>query len=201
MIDTQCDDGLWDAGRAVDPPDILPPAPKGPRGAGAKPPVLWRYKMVKREGGGPKGEPELGRWAMWGLLAAHESGLVAPAEVVERAARAWREGGHDAADTLSVLSICAYLSGKDWKKDPEVLKAVERLKAEKRTSPKEVYGLKVAMLHFGAEVSPIDVKAFLAAQKPDGSWGDVEATCYGVLMLNSPRRPCLCCSLGAGPRR
>jgi hypothetical protein len=194
LIDTQCRDGLWDAGKAVEPPDIqLPPEeprPKRPIEFDApKPRRLPKQKLLRRAEGGEKGDPELGRWALWGILAGSRAGLIPPPEVVERAERAWRLGRHDAADTISALSICLHFQGKDWKKDVDVLAALDRLSKEKRTRPKALYGVRTAMLHFDSEFLgdvkwwPRDVDILLKSQREDGSWGDVESTSYAVLTL------------------
>jgi hypothetical protein len=201
LIDTQCRDGFWDAGRSVELFQVfprIPPPPPAPRAinppARPKPAVVWKRPLQRRAEGGEKGDPVHARWALWGLLAAHEAGVTAPEEVVAKAAAAWRNGEHDPADVVSALSICQYLRGRNWKKDPEVLKAVDRLAKEKRTEPRALYGLKLAMLHFGSDTlggekwGTRDAKILLAAQKPDGSWGDVEATCYATLALHSQAR-------------
>lgn len=194
LIDTQCRDGRWGPGHPVDPPD-LPALPPLPRLAAldAPKPVLQKIKLKARGQGGEKGDSVLSRWALWGLLAGHHAGLIPPAELVEKAAAAWRTGAHDAADVVSALSICLYLSGRDWKKDKDVLKAVERLGTEKRSEPRALYGLERAMIHFdsatlgGVEWYPRDAKILLAAQKPDGSWGSLEDTCTATLALYKTR--------------
>ncbi|HEX7899054.1 MAG TPA: hypothetical protein VF950_14920 [Planctomycetota bacterium] len=194
LIDAQCRDGRWDVGRPVKPPD-LPAAPLPlPRNKGEKPLVRQKIKLTSREAGGEKGDAEPTRWALWGLLAGYHAGLVPPAEVVEKAAAAWRQGVHDPADLITGLSICLYLSNRDWKKDPDVLKSLERLAAEKRTAPGELYVLERAMMHFNSETLgggpwyPRVTKTLLDAQKPDGSWGGLEETCYATLTLYKRRR-------------
>ncbi|RPH38871.1 MAG: hypothetical protein EHM91_13210, partial [Planctomycetota bacterium] len=127
LIDNQCDDGRWNAGNPIDPP-LLPPEPPrrpAPRAfnapAAPRPP---RLLLARRSAGAKTGDSVTSRWAAWGLLACHRSGFDVPAEVVEKAAASWREGEHDPADVVTALSIHQSLRKKDWKQDPDILKAV-----------------------------------------------------------------------------
>ena len=193
LIDTQCRDGRWDVGRPVQPPDLPAPPLPLPRNKGEKPRVRQKIKLTSREAGGETGDAERTRWALWGLLAAHHAGVIPPAEVVEKAAAAWRKGDHDPANLITGLSICLYLTNRDWKKDVDVLKALERLAGENRTEPGPLYVLERAMMHFNSETLggvpwyPRVTKTLLDAQKPDGSWGGLEETCYATLALYKRR--------------
>src|SRR6185295_15857201 len=134
------------------------------------------------------------RWAAWGLIACHRAGMIPPEGLSEKAAAAWRSGEHDPADIVSALSCHRYLLGKDRKKDPDVLKAVERLAdPARRNDPRSLFLLKRAMIQYdleklgGREWWPEGVKVLAAAQAPDGSWGGVEETCCAVFFLHVPR--------------
>lgn len=194
LLDTQCRDGLWDAGKAVEAPDYpIPPYEPPKKGFGTvfdKPKVrVPKIKMAARTSGGERGDLAQTRWALWGLMAGERAGLIPPAELVEKADAALRKLDGDPAALVSGLCISNYLRSRDSKKDPDVLKAVDRLSAEKRTSPEALYGLRSAMIHFDSETLggvkwwERDTKLLLESQKPDGSWGDVDATCYAVLTL------------------
>jgi hypothetical protein len=195
LIDTQCRDGLWNDGKGVEAPEIPLPRIEKPHplllfDEPRNPPVTWTHKLLRRAEGGEKGDLTRTRWALWGLLAGRRSGLIPPAEVVEKAAAAVRSGGGDAAEIVTCLCVCAHLMGKDYRRDPDIRKAVERLAAERRTEPEPLYVLERAMIHSdrdtlgGVAWYPRDAKILLAAQKLDGSWGTLEDTCYATLTLH-----------------
>lgn len=202
LIDNQCDDGRWDDGKPVQAPDVPPlpptPDPERPRSARdfAGPPPIRKVVALKisRVGSGAKtGDSVLSRWAAWGLLACHQAGMLPPQDVVDKAAVAWTKGDHDPADVVTGLSICRYLSKRDWKKDPDILKAVDRLAAKEANDPASLFLTKRAMIHFdkatlgGREWWPDGVTVLSASQKPDGSWGSLEETCCATYFLHLPR--------------
>jgi hypothetical protein len=198
FIDTQAADGRWSAGTAVDPVNIppLPPPPQPrPRDFGLPQPGSIRQKIpLERRAEGPTaGDSVNSRWAAWGLLACREAGFLAPPSVLEKAEAAWRTDPGDAADVVSCLSICIYLRGGNWKKDADVLKAVERLGEPGRaTDPGALFLQKRAMVHFGSEILggrewwQEGAKALLETQNGNGSWEGVEATCAAILFLHIP---------------
>jgi hypothetical protein len=200
LIDNQCDDGRWDGGKPTDPPPLpataIPPLKPGLR-AFAPPGVqaLPKVVLARRAAGAKSGDSVNSRWAAWGLLACHQSGIAIPLETVLKAAASWRDGEHDPADVVAALSIHLYLSRKDWTKDPDILIAVHRLDIrDPRTDPASLFLLKRAMLHFGSEkLGDRDwcqdgVRVLAASQAPDGGWGSVEDTCFAALFLHVPRR-------------
>ena len=195
LLDTQCADGLWDAGKAVEPPQGIQVPERPPKvPAFDKPRVkLVKQKLELRARGAETGDLRNTRWALWGLLAAERAGLTAPAEVVERASAALRKLDGDPAELVSALCVCDYFLKKDYKKDPDVIQAVKRLAAQDRTSPEALFLQKKAMLHFDCEILggvywwEQDRKILLRSQEEDGSWGDVESTAYAVLALHYPR--------------
>ena len=195
LIDNQGADGQWDAGRAIPMPVMAFPEPKLPRGgprafgAPAPRPNLPKVLLKKLQAGPEKGNPADSRWALWGLLAAHRAGMIPPVEVAAKAEAAWRNADADAAEQVSCLCIALSLQGREYKKDRDVLKAIERLADPKRPNdPVSLSVTKVALLHadtdrLGAEWWPDRVKGLMAAQQADGSWGSVEDTCAAIRFM------------------
>jgi hypothetical protein len=193
LLDNQCADGRWDAGKPVESPGIPPPPRKQARDF-SPPRILQKFVLVRRSEGAKTGESVLSRWAAWGLLACHESGMILPNDVVDKAAASWREGDHDPADVVTSLSILLHLRNRNWKQDPDIQKALDRLAIrDPRTEPASLFVFKRAMVHFGSdklggrEWWQDGVKVLAAAQSPDGSWGSVEDTCFAAYFLHIPR--------------
>jgi hypothetical protein len=181
LVDTQARDGFWGAGRAVVLPKVLIPRPKGGPA---------KVKISQRAEGPATGDPTNARWAAWGLLACHEAGMLLPADVVEKAARAWLAQDLPAADVVTSLFIYDTLRDRPWKQDPHVLKAIDRLAAAPAPAePASLYGLSRALRGIDRErVGGRDwyqdgARTLKASQAPDGSWGALEATCYAALFL------------------
>lgn len=163
------------------------------------------------------GDPVNSFWAALGLVACHDSGIDFEKPLLERARRAWLEkqskdggwGRDDGAPTvtmtaLGVASFTAhlYLLGEDWKKNGDVVRAVDRLGAH-LASPEEsgesdpfaFYAVERAGMHYHTELLgkrwwyPEGVNALLKLQWKDGSWnGSVEDTCYAILFLHRATR-------------
>lgn len=187
LVDNQAADGRWDAGRPVEAPEV-------PRLAEGALPSLSKVTVAKRSGGRETGDSVHSRWAAWGLLACDGAGFVAPAEVLDKASASWRTGEHDAVDVVTSLSIHLHLRGRDWRKDPDVLKGVERLADPARPSdPASLFLQLRAMRHFGDETPgargwwAAKARLLLAAQAPDGGWGGVDETCAAVHFLHRLR--------------
>ncbi|HVE39326.1 MAG TPA: hypothetical protein VNM14_05515 [Planctomycetota bacterium] len=203
LVDNQGADGQWDAGRAVPMPELRFAEPKfgrgGPRAFGgpAGLPDYPKLLLKKLQAGPEKGNASDSRWAIWGLLAAHRARIVPPAEVAAKAEVAWRSASADPAEVLSCLSIALYLQEKDHKKDPDVLKAIDRLVEAKRPSdPVSLSVQKVAMIHAGTDKLGPDwwsngIKTVLPAQQADGSWGSIDATCAAIRFIYYWRVQCI----------
>jgi hypothetical protein len=200
LIDNQGADGQWDGGRAVPLEDFVPPQPKFPRVPGtfgAPAPVWPKVLLQKRREGPEKGNAADSRWAAWGLLAAHRIGCIPPMDLNRKAEAAWRSADGDPAEVVSCLSIYLYFQEKNWKKDPDVLKAIERLANSQRPAdPVSLSVLKVAMIHADADkLGGCDwwsdgIKTLKAAQAADGSWGSIEDTCAAIRFLHVYRGRC-----------
>lgn len=203
FVDTQAADGRWGAGKAVDPIDVpgLPPQAERPRDFGLPPlrppgiPPRLAVKLEKRGDGPMDGDSVNSRWAAWGLLACREAGFLAPDAVLEKATASWRTGKADAADALTSLCVHLHLQGRDWRKDADVLKEVQRLSEPGRpTDPMSLFLRKRAMVHFGIEILVgrewwnEGAKILAASQRPDGSWDGVDATCAAIQYLHIPKR-------------
>ena len=187
LVDTQCADGRWDAGRPVDPPKLPPRPPAPPR-------IRENIPIVRSREGAQEGDEEHSRWAAWGLLACHQDGFTFPAELPQKAAAAWRAGEHDPVDVVACLSTHLYFQKKDWKKDPDVVRALDRLAVRERAGdPRSMFLLKRAMfLYNSATLGGEDwwtpgVRIVAGAQNPDGGWDGVERTCWAVLYLHVVR--------------
>jgi hypothetical protein len=195
LIDNQCEDGLWDEGRPIEAPPlpaVTPPNPRAELREFGGPPIYREKLKIERRGqGAAKGNVVDAYWAMRGLKALDYVGYQLPADVYERAERAWRKESGDAARQLSCLSFHLYKQKKEWKTDPDILKDLERLiAAELPKDPNALSLLKAAMMHFGSETFDgrrlwwqEGARLLIASQAPDGGWGGVEETCAAVDFL------------------
>jgi len=196
LLDNQCDDGRWDAGKPVEPPALLLEPPKKPAPRAFNAPALPRVALARRMAGAKTGDSVNSRWAAWGLLACHRSGMDFPVEFLIKAAASWREGEHDPADLVSALPILqSLLQQRNWTKDKDILKAVDRLAIrEAPTDPASLFLLRRAMVQFGSlKLGGRDwwqdgVKVLAAAQAPDGGWGSIEDTCFATWYLHIQRK-------------
>ncbi len=149
LLDNQCANGQWAYGdpsifveAVVVPP--LPPKFKGQR----------KLPLTKKREGPATGDNSNTMYALLGLRACHDAGIMLPATSVELAAKWWREtqtrssgvkapavgpegwcyGRHEhkaygsmTAGGVGSLAICDYILGRDWKKDREVACGMEWL--------------------------------------------------------------------------
>jgi len=141
LVDNQCANGQWDY-RVVTPiPDepieLTPVDPS--RGGGAR--SMQKFAVRKRREGPPTGDNSNSAYAALGLRACHDSGIVIPEEVIDRARQAWVKtqqadggwgygswrGGHPTtsygsltASGVSSLAIYGAMKRTDWRKDPPV---------------------------------------------------------------------------------
>jgi len=151
LVDNQCANGQWDYGTpTIYAEDVAmpPPAPKG------KPPR--KVPVTRRREGPPSGDNSNSMYAMLGLRACHDAGILVPRATIEQAAKFWRDsqsrtatvkgaplasaaegwcyGKHDhkpygsmTAGGIGSLVICDYILNVDWKKDAHVLAGMEWL--------------------------------------------------------------------------
>ncbi|HZE96428.1 MAG TPA: zf-HC2 domain-containing protein [Planctomycetota bacterium] len=149
LVDNQCANGQWHYGdpsifveSVVVPP--LPPKFKGVR----------KVPVTKKRDGPATGDNSNTMYALLGLRACNDAGIVLPAASIELAAKWWREtqskgsgvkapavgaegwcySRHDhkpygsmTAGGVGSLVICDYILGRDWKKDREVACGMEWL--------------------------------------------------------------------------
>jgi hypothetical protein len=149
LLDNQCANGQWHYGEPsifVEEVDVPPPQPKS---------KAVRKVVVTRKRDGPAaGDNSNSMYAMLGLRACHDAGIVIPRVTIEKASKWWRdtqsrtgtvkgtlgasEGwcysrhehkpyGSMTAGGVGSLVICDYILNIDWKKDPHVLAGMEWL--------------------------------------------------------------------------
>jgi hypothetical protein len=159
LVDNQGKDGLWGYGTpttawdAIKTKEVATSGSAKPVTAGGerrKPKVVTRIAVkATRVGQGP-GDSSNSQYAALGIRACHESGILFPAEVIERARKAWadtqrpdedKKGGTEArgwgyygdgsrgsygsmtAGGLAAVCIYDHILGQAWTKDPVVEKA------------------------------------------------------------------------------
>jgi hypothetical protein len=106
-----------------------------------------RIKITKQRNGPGGGDHSNTQYAALGLRACHDAGIDLPAEVIEKAAKQWRnsrarDGGWDytqagrgpstgSMTTAGVASLIIYdhILGQDWKQDADVVGGIEWLAA------------------------------------------------------------------------
>lgn len=148
LLDNQCANGQWHYGEPsifVEEVDVPPPQPKS---------KSVRKVVVTRKRDGPAaGDNSNSMYAMLGLRACHDAGIVIPRVTIEKAAKWWRDSqsrtapkgalaaaegwcysrhdhkpyGSMTAGGVGSLVICDYILNIDWKKDPHVLAGMEWL--------------------------------------------------------------------------
>jgi len=142
LVDNQCANGQWGYGDpSIFAEDlIVPPIPAKTKG-------LRKFPVVRKREGPSSGDNSNTMYALLGLRAAHDAGVVLPVASVELAAKWWRDtqtpavgpegwcySRHDhkaygsmTAGGVGSLVICDYILGRDWKKDREVACGMEWL--------------------------------------------------------------------------
>jgi hypothetical protein len=175
LVDNQCRNGQWSYGEPslyvseIPVPTTRPgdDVATGPQVKGGvrikeydpalppvqrqKPKVLKKVSVKKKKDGEPSGDNSNSQYAALGLRACHDAGVTLPKEVVEAAAKWWRDALHPdeekakknplasdgwcygpkghghkgygsmTAGALGSLAIYDFILDKDWKKDREVL--------------------------------------------------------------------------------
>jgi hypothetical protein len=149
LLDNQCANGQWSYGDPsifVESVTVPPPKPKA-KG-------LQKVAITRKRDGPPAGDNSNTMYALLGLRACHDAGIVLPPASVELAAKWWRdtqsklspvkapavapEGwcyskhehkpyGSMTAGGVGSLAICDYILGRDPKKDRELLCGMEWL--------------------------------------------------------------------------
>ncbi|HXX92860.1 MAG TPA: hypothetical protein VEN81_04455 [Planctomycetota bacterium] len=158
LVDNQSANGMWSYGQPTTYPEFTVGMAKdlatgpmtvqpgqvvmfGEADPGEKPAV--RHKVpVKRQKTQPSGgDNSNSQYALLGLRACHDSGIILPREVLEKAQKWWKESqcdpkgstgsgrgwsytghaggsyGSMTAGAVGALTICDYILGIDWKKD------------------------------------------------------------------------------------
>ncbi len=153
LVDNQCKNGQWSYGAPTtypEPPVESPgwdaatgPAVADPRG---RPPVRRKIPVRKQREGPDTGDNSNSQYAALGLRACHDAGIILPKEMLQKAARWWRENqygespagtavaprgwsygprgntpyGSMTAGAVGALVLCDHLLGADWRKDDAV---------------------------------------------------------------------------------
>ncbi len=165
LVDNQCQNGQWSYGTpslfandvhagmgrdmatvAVRTP-IREYDPDGPR---LKPRVKAFVRVWKKRDGPASGDNSNSQYALLGLRACHDAGIVLPQEVIRQAHRWWRDSQHDdpkrqpsegqgwgyggrnqdraygsmTAGAVGSLAVCDYILREDWRKDRALQKGL-----------------------------------------------------------------------------
>jgi hypothetical protein len=136
LVDNQCRNGQWAYGEPTTYPEPKPEPDID---------VKTKYKVQRQRWGPPTGDHSNSQYAILGIRACHESGILFPKEVLEKAAQAWRETqtlqkgwsygpkgnrayGSMTAGGVAALTILDYLQEADWKQDAAIKGGLEWLK-------------------------------------------------------------------------
>ena len=141
LVDNQCGNGQWSYGEPTAYPEPVPSPDlditTGDPAPGQKPPVKQKYPVKRQREGPDHGDNSNAQYAALGLRACHDSGILLPKDVAQRAALWWRETqgakggwsygpknnssyGSMTAGAISALTLCDYLLDFDWKKDTSI---------------------------------------------------------------------------------
>jgi len=149
LVDNQCANGQWTYGDpSIFAADLsVPPLKPGFKG-------VRKVTITRKRDGPASGDNSNSQYAMLGLRACHDAGIVLPAATIELAAKWWRDsqtrgtgpkppapaaegwcyGKHDhkpygsmTAGGIASLIICDYIQAKDARKDREVANGMEWL--------------------------------------------------------------------------
>jgi len=136
LVDNQCKNGQWAYGEPTTYPEPKP-----------EPDIdeLTKYKVLKQRGGPNSGDHSNSQYAVLGIRACHESGILFPKEVLAKATQAWRDSqtvqkgwsygpkgnrayGSMTAGGVAALTILDFLQDADWKQDPAIAGGLEWLR-------------------------------------------------------------------------
>lgn len=161
LVDNQGRNGQWSYGEptpfAKEVPtggkkDVATSGGKAPeKDKIGKPKVVRQMKVEKKRDGPDQGDNSNSQYAMLGLRACFDAGIVLPDRVLKQADRWWRqsqkpgkksdgrgwaynEGSDSAYGSMSAggvasLVICDYLQKRDWKRDKDVVDGLQWLAA------------------------------------------------------------------------
>ena len=149
LVDNQCANGQWgygDPSLFVLEVTVPPPPPKGK--------AVRKVPITRKRDGPAAGDNSNSQYAMLGLRACHDAGIVLPGATIDLAAKWWRDsqtrvstvkapaiapegwcyGKHDhkpygsmTVGGIASLAICDYIQGKDAKKDREIANGMDWL--------------------------------------------------------------------------
>jgi hypothetical protein len=149
LVDNQCANGQWgygDPSLFVLEVNVPPPPPKGK--------AVRKVPILRKRDGPAAGDNSNSQYAMLGLRACHDAGIVLPAATIDLAAKWWRDsqshvstvkapaiapegwcyGKHDhkpygsmTVGGIASLAISDYIQGKDVKKDREIANGMDWL--------------------------------------------------------------------------
>jgi hypothetical protein len=153
LVDNQDGEGLWGYGSPTTyGPTPVPTAQStGPEAGrvvifadpepGQKPPVRQKIAVKQNRVMDRGTDNSNSQYAMLGLRACHDAGILLPKEVVQKAQRWWRQAqagdggwsyhregrsyGSMTAGAIGALAICDYILGADWKRDGDLRKGVD----------------------------------------------------------------------------
>jgi len=157
LVDNQARNGQWSYGEPTPFVKDLPtgsggkdvPTSGGTKEKGAKPKVTRQLKVEKKREGPERGDNSNSQYAMLGLRACFDAGILFPEKIVKLADQWWRKSqqsggkksdgrgwgysgegtesayGSMSAGGVSSLVICNYLLKKDWKKDRDVSDGIQ----------------------------------------------------------------------------
>ncbi len=170
LVDNQCQNGQWSYQAKTTYPEpeesaevatgsILYDPNKvvifGESEPGQKPAVKKKLAVKKQRDGPARGDNSNSQYALLGLRACHDAGIVIPKSVIEKAVQWWHESqdapgkdtptgsapprgwgyqgkgssyGSMTAGAVGALTICDYILGVDWKKDANVNSGVSWLR-------------------------------------------------------------------------
>lgn len=220
LVSSQAADGRWDGGAPRAVPDDFPldePVKVEDGIRNYKPRPARRVRLQKVREGPDAGDAWNSFFALMGLRACHESGIDFEKEVLENAVKPCREAlakegmmaPREVAAAVAglVLSKSMLLEKEGWKKDAEVLRALERLERDFGATGRPAGGegeIDYSCLLPFKQAKSVDQPrweamgrprcsegfgALLEARKPDGSWGAGAAdTCFALLFLDTTVR-------------
>ena len=136
LVDNQCRNGQWAYGEPTTYPEPKPEPDID---------VKTKYKVQPQRTGPPTGDHSNSQYAILGIRACHESGIIIPKEVLMKATQAWRETqtaakgwsygpkgnrpyGSMTAGGVAALTILDYLQDVDWKQDAAIKGGLEWLR-------------------------------------------------------------------------